>query len=288
MSNDISHIKTKDLELLNSKDGILELLRYKNTDVDRSLKRLHYTSQLQRLQIELIKMQNWVEKNKKRVAILFEGRDAAGKGGAIRRFTEHLNPRLLRVVALPKPDDIEKGQWYFQRYIQRLPNPGEIVFFDRSWYNRAVVEPVNGFCTKKEYKEFMSQVVDFEHMLHKDGIQIIKFWFSITKEEQESRFEAIAQNPLKIWKVSPVDEKALSLWDEYTKYKQAMFKETNNKFAPWQVIKADYKPAARLEAIKYVLRQVEYPKSADELKLLSNDSSILYTLKEGEVDATNG
>lgn len=288
MSNEIPHIKTKDLELLNSKDGILELLRYKNTDVARSLKRLHYTSQLQRLQIELIKMQNWVEKNKKRVAILFEGRDAAGKGGSIRRFTEHLNPRLLRVVALPKPDDIEKGQWYFQRYIQRLPNPGEIVFFDRTWYNRAVVEPVNGFCTKKEYKEFMSQVVDFEHMLNKDGIQIIKFWFSITKEEQQSRFDAIAQNPLKIWKMSPVDEKAIGLWDEYTKYKQAMFKETNNKFAPWQVIKADNKPAARLEAIKYVLRQVEYPKSADELKLLTNDSSILYTLKEGDVDATNG
>ena len=285
---ELTDLPEEDIKLINSKDGLLELLRYKTTNVERSLKRLHYLNNLELLQIELIKMQNWVEKKGKRVAILFEGRDAAGKGGAIRRFTEHLNPRLLRVVALPHPTPIEKGQWYFQRYIQQLPNPGEIVFFDRSWYNRAVVEPVNGFCTKKQYKEFMSQVVDFEHMLNTDGIQIIKFWFSISKTEQQDRFELIETDPLKVWKMSPVDDKALELWDEYTKYKEAMFKSTNMKFAPWQVIKADSKPLARLEAIKYVLQKVGYPKSAEVLQHIQTNSEILYTLKPGDVDATSG
>ena len=285
---ELTDLPEEDIKLINSKDGLLELLRYKTTNVERSLKRLHYLNNLELLQIELIKMQNWVEKKGKRVAILFEGRDAAGKGGAIRRFTEHLNPRLLRVVALPHPTPIEKGQWYFQRYIQQLPNPGEIVFFDRSWYNRAVVEPVNGFCTKKQYKEFMSQVVDFEHMLNTDGIQIIKFWFSISKTEQQDRFELIETDPLKVWKMSPVDDKALELWDEYTKYKEAMFKSTNMKFAPWQVIKADSKPLARLEAIKYVLQKVGYPKSAEVLQHIQTNSEILYTLQPGDGDAPSG
>lgn len=288
MNTEHKKLSEEDIKLLNSKDGILELLRYKTTNIDRSLKRLYYLSDLEFLQIELIKMQNWVEKKGKRVAILFEGRDAAGKGGAIRRFTEHLNPRLLRVVALPHPTPIERGQWYFQRYIQQLPNPGEIVFFDRSWYNRAVVEPVNGFCTKKQYKEFMTQVVDFEHMLNADGIQIIKFWFSISKEEQKERFDLIETDPLKVWKMSPVDDTALELWDEYTKYKQAMFKSTNMKFAPWHVIKADSKPPARLEAIKYVLQKIGYPKSVDVLEHIQTNSEILYTLQEGDVDSTSG
>ena len=287
MSTAKTKLSNKDLELLNSKEGVLELLRFKTTNVERSLKRLHYLQELELLQVELIKMQNWVEKKQKRVAILFEGRDAAGKGGAIRRFTEHLNPRLLRVVALPHPTPVEKGQWYFQRYIQQLPNPGEIVFFDRSWYNRAVVEPVNGFCTKKQYNEFMSQVVDFENMLHKDGIQIIKFWFSISKEEQELRFNAIASDPLKVWKLSPVDDRALELWDEYTKYKQNMFASTNIEFSPWQVVKADNKPRARLEAIKYVLHESGYPKPDEILKYLKVDKDVLYRLEPEDKDATS-
>ena len=288
MSKTITKLTNKDLDLINSKAGVLEMLRFKTTNVERSLKRLYYLKELELLQIELIKMQNWVEKKQKRVAILFEGRDAAGKGGAIRRFTEHLNPRLLRVVALPHPTLVEKGQWYFQRYIQQLPNPGEIVFFDRSWYNRAVVEPVNGFCTKKQYKEFMSQVVDFEHMLHKDGIQIIKFWFSISKEEQKTRFDLIASDPLKVWKLSPVDDRALELWGDYTTYKQNMFKSTNMEFSSWQVVKADNKPRARLEAIKYVLKEVGYPKPDELLKHLKIDENILYRLQAGDLDATSG
>ena len=288
MNTEALELTNQDLELLNSKVGILELLRYKNTSIERSLRRLRYLKELEDLQVELIKLQNWVEKKEKRIAILFEGRDAAGKGGAIRRLTEHLNPRLLRVVALPKPTPIEKGQWYFQRYIQQLPNPGEIVFFDRSWYNRAVVEPVNGFCSKKQYKEFMSQVVDFESMLNKDGIQIIKFWFSISKEEQESRFDLINSDPLKVWKMSPVDDRALELWEDYTMYKEDMFASTNIEFSPWQVVKADNKPKARLEVIKYVLGEVGYPKSDQLIKDIKVDKDILYKLKPGGVDSTIG
>jgi polyphosphate kinase 2 len=288
MSTVITELSSQDLELLNSKEGVLELLRYKNTNIERSLRRLHYLKELEKWQIELIKMQNWVEKKKKRLAILFEGRDAAGKGGAIRRFTEHLNPRLLRVVALPHPTPVEKGQWYFQRYVQQLPNPGEIVFFDRSWYNRAVVEPVNGFCSKKQYKEFMSQVVDFENMLHKDGIQIIKLWFSITQQEQERRFEQIEADPLKVWKMSPVDDRALELWEDYTMYKEDMFIKTNMEFSPWQVVKADNKPLARLEAIKYVLNEVDYPKTEETLRDLEIDKQILYRLQPGQTGTTSG
>jgi polyphosphate kinase 2 len=228
-------------------------------------------------------MQTWVADKKKRVAILFEGRDAAGKGGAIRRFIEHMNPRLLRQVALPAPTAVEKGQWYFQRYIQQLPNPGEIVFFDRSWYNRAVVEPVNGFCTKRQYKQFMSQVVDFEKMLDKDGIQVIKLWFSITKEEQQDRFETIRKDPLKHWKLSPVDDRALELWDDYGRYKEEMFIRTNNEFCQWAVVTADIKTKARIEAIKYVLGEVDYPKDENVMRRIKTNSKIIYQLKKGEV-----
>ena len=273
MSDELK-LKEKDLRLLNSKDGILELLRNKNTDVAKSLKRLQYITQLQRLQIELIKMQNWVEKKKKRVAILFEGRDAAGKGGSIRRFTEHLNPRLLRVVALPRPDNIEQGQWYFQRYIQRLPNPGEIVFFDRSWYNRAVVEPVMGFCNKEEYDKFMVQVPEFEHMLYEDGVDIIKFWFSISKDEQLRRFNARLENPLKQWKFSPVDRVGQQKWDDYTFYKDQMFSKTHTSFCPWMIIKTNNKKDARLESIRYVLSKFDYEGKGDSGATLFPDPNI--------------
>jgi len=278
----ILNLSTHDLDLINTKLGIRELLRNKEVKLERVVNRLQYYNKLLEFQAELIKMQNWVTEKKKRVAILFEGRDAAGKGGAIRRFVEHMNPRLLRVVALPSPTVVERGQWYFQRYIQQLPNPGEIVFFDRSWYNRAVVEPVNGFCTKKEYRQFMAQVEDFEHMLEKDGIQVIKLWFSITKDEQTERFENINNDPLKQWKMSPVDEQALELWEEYSSYKEDMFLKTNNEFCPWIVVQANTKTKARLAAIKYVLGEVDYPKTEEMMLKLKLNDKIIRRLKKGE------
>ena len=219
---------------------------------------VQYENELIRLQAELVDLQQWVAKEKKRVCLIFEGRDAAGKGGAIRRFTEHLNPRSMRVVALTKPTDVEKGQWYFRRYIKELPNPGEIVFFDRSWYNRAVVEPVMGFCNDEQYNKFMVQVPEFEHMLYEDGVIIIKFWFSITKEEQERRFNSRLENPLKEWKFSEVDKEGQIRWDKYTYYKEQMFSKTHTAFSPWIIIKTNDKKEARLESIRYVLSKFEY------------------------------
>lgn len=210
-----------------------------------------------------------------RIAILIEGRDAAGKGGTIRRFTEHLNPRAMRVVALPKPLDEERGQWYFQRYIRQLPNKGEIVFFDRSWYNRAVVEPVMGFCSKKEHERFLQQVPEFEHMLYEDGVTIIKFWFSISKGEQAKRFEARRQNPLKQWKLSPVDEKAQELWDSYTRYKEEMFSKTHTTFSPWIIVKVNDKQAARLESLRYVLNLLTCKGKEDAQTRLSPDPNVV-------------
>jgi polyphosphate kinase len=277
-------LSNKDIELLNTKIGIQELLRNKEIKLDRVLNRLHYFNRLVVFQAELIKMQNWVTEKQKRIAILFEGRDAAGKGGAIRRFIEHMNPRMLRVVALPSPTPVEKGQWYFQRYIRQLPNPGEIVFFDRSWYNRAVVEPVNGFCTKRQYKQFMSQVVDFERILEKDGVQVIKLWFSISKKEQQERFDRIREDPLKQWKLSPVDDRAIGLWDDYGKYKEEMFRKTNNDFCPWTVIKANIKTKARVEAIKYVLGEVDYPKSEEVMRKIKLNSDVIRQLRKGEIN----
>jgi polyphosphate kinase 2 len=219
---------------------------------------VQYENELIRLQAELVDLQQWVAKEKKRVCLIFEGRDAAGKGGAIRRFTEHLNPRSMRVVALTKPTDVEKGQWYFRRYIKELPNPGEIVFFDRSWYNRAVVEPVMGFCNDEQYNKFMVQVPEFEHMLYEDGVIIIKFWFSITKDEQERRFNSRLENPLKEWKFSEVDKEGQIRWDKYTYYKEQMFSKTHTAFSPWIIIKTNEKKEARLESIRYVLSKFEY------------------------------
>ena len=219
---------------------------------------VQYEEELLKLQAELVNLQQWVANHKKRVCVIFEGRDAAGKGGSIRRFSEHLNPRSMRVVALTKPTDVEKGQWYFRRYIKQLPNPGEIVFFDRSWYNRAVVEPVMGFCNKEQYEKFMVQVPEFEHMLYEDGVELIKFWFSISKDEQERRFNARLQNPLKRWKFSPVDREGQKRWDDYTFYKEQMFSKTHTTFSPWIIVKTNFKKEARLESIRYVLSRFEY------------------------------
>ncbi len=248
-----------ELKFLNSNKALKIMLSYDGViNPNKVLRYVKYEYELEKLQVELIKLQKWVIENKKRVCILFEGRDAAGKGGAIRRITHHMNPRFYRVVALPRPTEMEKGQWYFQRYINKLPNPGEMVCFDRSWYNRAVVEPVNGFCTHEEYERFMDEVNAFESMLTRDGMILIKFYFSITKEEQEERFLDIKQNPLKRWKMSPVDEKAQELWDVYTSYKKKMFTETDTEKAPWIIIQANRKTKARLEAVNHLLDKVPY------------------------------
>ena len=222
------------------------------------LTRRSYERQKYRVQVELLKLQAWVKKEGKKVVILCEGRDAAGKGGTIKRFMEHLNPRGARVVALEKPSETEKGQWYFQRYIEHLPTAGEIVLFDRSWYNRAGVEKVMGFCTPHEYSEFMRQAPEFERNLVRSGIHLIKFWFSVSREEQLRRFKERESHPLKQWKLSPVDLASLDKWDAYTEAKEAMFANTDTPEAPWTVIKSDCKKRARLNAMRYVLHQLPY------------------------------
>jgi len=227
------------------------------------------------LQIEMIALQKWAQETGRRVAILFEGRDTAGKGGSILRFTRYLNPRAYRVVALPKPSDVELGQWYFQRYINKLPNKGEIVFFDRSWYNRAVVEPVMGFCTEDQYHKFMNEVVALEKMLVEDGIHIFKFWFSIDLKEQKRRLKERSANPLKEWKLSSVDIEAQLKWHEYTHYKDLMFRETSWIKAPWVSLKGNNKKKARLEAIRYVLSHLEYTgKGITGINLLPDEQII--------------
>ena len=243
-----------------TKKQFLELIKStsSSTKLEKILYNLEYEDQLYKLQSELVNLQEWVSKNKKRVCIIFEGRDAAGKGGAIRRMTQHLNPRSRRVVALAKPTEIEQGQWYFRRYIKEMPNPGELVFFDRSWYNRAVVEPVMGFCTQEQYRKFMIQVPKFEQMLHEDGIILIKFWFSVTKDEQLRRFKSRIESPLKKWKFSSVDEEGQNKWDLYTQYKDQMFAHTHTTSSPWIIIKTNNKKEARLESLRHVLSRFEY------------------------------
>lgn len=250
----------EDFQTSSSKEEFINVLREKE-DPDKVKEILHtlqYEKELLKLQAELVNLQQWVAKHKKRVCIIFEGRDASGKGSTIRRFIEHLNPRSIRVVALTKPTDTERGQWYFRRYIKVLPNPGEIVFFDRSWYNRAVVEPVMGFCDEMDYDKFMVQVPEFEHMLYEDGVDVIKFWFSISKEEQLKRFNARLDNPLKRWKFSPVDQEGQIRWDDYTHYKEQMFSKTHTSISPWIIVKTNVKKEARLESIRYVLSRFKY------------------------------
>ncbi|QYJ19619.1 polyphosphate kinase 2 [Achromobacter sp. ES-001] len=238
------------------RDGIYP---YRN----RMLRR-NYEKQKYQLQVELLKLQAWVKATGQRVVILFEGRDAAGKGGTIKRMMEHLNPRGARVVALEKPSDTEKGQWYFQRYVQHLPTAGEIVMFDRSWYNRAGVERVMGFCTQQEYLDFLRQVPDFERHLVSSGIHLVKFWFSVSQQEQRRRFLQRKVHPLKQWKLSPVDLASLDKWDDYTRAKEAMFAHTDTADAPWIVVKSDCKKRARLNAMRYVLSRLPYEgKSAE-------------------------
>lgn len=222
------------------------------------LSRKSYERQKYYLQVELLKLQAWVKETGQRVIILFEGRDAAGKGGAIKRFMEHLNPRGARVVALDKPSEAERGQWYFQRYAEHLPTTGEIVLFDRSWYNRAGVERVMGFCTDAEYQQFLRDVPEFERQLVRSGIHLFKFWFSVSQGEQRRRFQERKLHPLKQWKLSVVDRASLDKWDEYTRAKEAMFLHCDTSDAPWSVIKSDCKKRARLNAMRFVLHRMPY------------------------------
>ena len=265
----------EDFDKATTRADLYKIIDDKNISLDKVLPTIHYEKEKELLQIELVKLQQWVKKNNKRIAVIFEGRDAAGKGGNIRRFTEHLNPRSMRLVALNKPTEVEKGQWYFRRYIKHLPNPGEIVFFDRSWYNRAVVEPVMGFCTDEQYKQFMVQLPEFEHMLYEDGVILIKFWLSITKDEQGKRFDARMDNPLKRWKFSPVDKKGQELWDKYTKYKEQMFSKTHTSFSPWTIVKTNDKHTARLECMRHVLSKVEYDGKDDSKTSLYPDPNVI-------------
>ena len=220
--------------------------------------RKNYEKEKYGLQVELLKLQSWMRKTGQKLVILFEGRDAAGKGGSIKRFMEHLNPRGARVVALEKPSEVERGQWYFQRYIEHLPTAGEIVMFDRSWYNRAGVERVMEFCAEDEYNEFMHQAPEFERSLIRSGIHLIKFWFSVSRQEQQRRFNARKVHPLKQWKLSPVDLASLDKWDEYTKAKEAMFHYTDFPESPWIVVKSDCKKRARLNSMRFVLQRLPY------------------------------
>jgi len=222
------------------------------------LSRKNYERQKYRLQVELLKLQAWVKETGARVVILFEGRDAAGKGGTIKRFMEHLNPRGARVVALEKPSEVERGQWYFQRYVEHLPTVGEIVLFDRSWYNRAGVERVMGFCSEAEYQEFLRQTPEFERQLVRSGIHLFKFWFSVSRDEQRRRFKERKLHPLKQWKLSPIDMASLDKWDDYTRAKEAMFLHCDTSDAPWTVIKSDCKKRARLNAMRFVLHRLPY------------------------------
>ena len=251
-------ISAAQLKMLNSKQGLHALLKHKELDLDRVIEEVTYTTAMRKEQEKLIQLQRWVIDNDQKVVILFEGRDVAGKGGAIQKITAFINPRHFRMVALNIPTEDESKQWFFQRYINQLPKPGEIVFFDRSWYNRAVVEPVNGFCTQEEYKVFMSQVNDFEKMLIQSDTYLIKIYLSIEKAEQAKRFADIRKDPLRRWQLTPVDERAQGLWDRYTKYEEKMLDKTDSKHAPWLVIDANNKNKARLEAIRHILDRIPY------------------------------
>jgi polyphosphate kinase len=243
---------------MNNDDELVDDWRSGGYPYRNLMSRKAYEAQKYHLQVELLKLQAWVRDSGQRVVVLFEGRDAAGKGGTIKRFMEHLNPRGARVVALEKPTPVEQGQWYFQRYVQHLPTRGEVVFFDRSWYNRAGVERVMGFCTDDELAEFLRQAPEFERNLTRSGVHLIKYWFSVSREEQRRRFREREKHPLKQWKLSPVDVASLDKWDDYTDAKKAMFVHTDTVEAPWTVIKSDCKKRARLNAIRYVLHRLPY------------------------------
>jgi polyphosphate kinase 2 len=277
------HLSAEELGDLKSRREFIQLLRAKGVKTGKIKDAIRYENELELLQIELVKLQRWIGEEGRRLAIIFEGRDAAGKGGTIRRFIEHLNPRAMRVVALPKPTEEERGQWYFQRYMKQLPNKGEIVFFDRSWYNRGIVEPVNGFCTRPEYERFMQQVPEFEHMLVEDGVVLVKFWFSISREVQLARFDSRRDNPLKQWKLSPLDGRAQELWDSYTKYKETIFSRTHTSYSPWIIVKANDKKLARLESIRYMLSLIDYEGKDPTKVSLFPDPNIVTRFHRGAV-----
>ena len=246
-------------EMRHCPEKVRDLFRHGKYPYKTKIRRSVYDRHKKELQVELLKVQNWVKQTGQRIVLLFEGRDAAGKGGTIKRFMEHLNPRAARVVALEKPTEQESRQWYFQRYIKHLPTAGEMVLFDRSWYNRAGVERVMGFCTSLEYLEFMRQVPDLERMLSRSGILLFKYWFSVTQDEQERRFNAREDDPLKQWKLSPIDRESQGKWAEYTEAKEAMFFYTDTADAPWTVIKSDDKKRARLNCMQHFLQALDYP-----------------------------
>lgn len=258
--NEDYKLSIEDVEILNTNKGLKALLSKEPYNLERAVRYVKYEKKLKKLQVELIRLQSWAIDEGERIIVIFEGRDGAGKGGAIRRATERMNPRHLRIVALPKPTTDEQTQWYFQRYVRQFPKAGEIVFFDRSWYNRAVVEPVNEFCSNEEHEIFMNQVNDFERMITESGIRLVKIYMSISKKEQAKRFEDIKNNPLKQWKMTAVDERAQELWDVYTKYKNKMFARTKEGPVKWKIIKANRKTFARVAAINHVLHSIPYDK----------------------------
>jgi polyphosphate kinase 2 len=274
----VVNLSTKDIKMQNKKNQTITD-KTKKTRADKvqiwvKKETLEYEKELKMLQVELLKFQNHVKDKGLKILMIFEGRDAAGKGGTIKRITEHLNPRGARVVALEKPDEKEKNQWYFQRYVEHLPSAGEIVLFDRSWYNRAMVEPVMGFCTERQHHKFLKDAPEFEKMIVEEGIQIFKFYFSVSKREQAKRFKARETDPLKQYKLSPVDKESQKLWDEYTLTKFMMLSATHTKEAPWTVVKSDNKKKARINTIKHILNYVDYPDKISN-KLIEVDRNII-------------
>ena len=243
---------------------------------NKHIPRSYYNQQKELLQIELLKVQLWVRETGQRIVVLFEGRDAAGKGGAIKRFVEHLNPRGARIVALGKPSDIEQGQWYFQRYLSQLPSAGEIVLFDRSWYNRAGVEKVMGFAGEDKYQLFLQQAPELERLLIDDGIRLVKYWFAISRKEQKARFDARRKNPLKNWKLSPIDIAAQEKWKDYSEARDRMFHSTHTQHSPWTIIKADDKRAARINCMRHFLSVLPYP-DKDKKLLKELDEQLVFS-----------
>ncbi len=256
-----------DKDILSSKEALRESFRNGTYPYKEKMGRQEYEDTKAQLQIELLKMQNWVRETGQKIVMLFEGRDAAGKGGTIKRINEHMNPRHARVIALEKPTERERGEWYFQRYIQHLPTEGEIVLFDRSWYNRAGVERVMGFCSPTEYLEFMRQTPELERLTVRSGIKLFKFWFSVSREEQLRRFQSRKSDPLKQWKLSPVDIASLDKWDDYSEAKEAMFFYTDTADAPWTVIKSNDKKRARINCMYHILHSMPYPDKNEDVVL---------------------
>jgi len=255
---------------------VKELQKPKKVQIWVKQEKLDYEKELVNLQVELLKLQNHVKEKGLKILMIFEGRDAAGKGGTIKRITEHLNPRGARVVALEKPSEIESTQWYFQRYVTHLPSAGEIVLFDRSWYNRSMVEPVMGFCTEREHHKFLKDAPKFEKMIVEENIQLFKFYFSVSKKEQAKRFKARETDLLKQYKLSPVDKESQRLWDEYSLAKFMMLSATHTESAPWTIVKSDNKKKARINAIKHILNFVDYPNKIDSKKIVVDDKIIVY------------